>query len=118
MMLIMDSFQPIPRAVFRPRRNGPNDVEFKREPRLHLDAIMNVSHGHQRPYTWGFTIYRTVYTPESDAAFPEALERIRHLIYREIYADCKTWKWNKGPDDPLLDPTPNDELFRHRGRAV
>ncbi|CAM1508156.1 Fc.00g050040.m01.CDS01 [Cosmosporella sp. VM-42] len=108
---MMDTFPPIPRAIWHPRRRWPNDPEFKREPRGYLDAIMHVSLGHRRPYTWGFTIYRTVYTPESDVAFPKVLGRLREYIERIVYADIKMWRKKHPCEDPL-DPIPNDELMK------
>lgn len=104
-------FAPIPRAIWKPRRRWATDPEFKRQPRSYLDAIMHVSGGHRRPYTWGFTIYRTVYTPESDAMFPKVLDRIREYVERIVYADIKMWRKKHPCEDPL-DPTPNDELMK------
>lgn len=30
--------------------------------------------------TWGFVVYRTVYTPESDTSFPRAIDRLTRFI--------------------------------------
>ena len=39
----------------------------------------------RQPYyaagTWGYTVLRTVYTPESDALFPAAIERLKRYVH-------------------------------------
>lgn len=57
--------------------------------------------------TWGFTIYRTVYTPESDELFPKALEVLNKIVrrYTHVQIDWIRPVWNP-------DPAPNNELLR------
>lgn len=90
---------------------------------LDRDAIskLNVltfrySHYAQRRYrgwgSWGFTVLRTVYTPESDILFPLAMERLRPVVeywchwtrFPGMGASCQEYK--------VEDTTYNDELFR------
>ncbi|KFY01582.1 hypothetical protein V490_00846 [Pseudogymnoascus sp. VKM F-3557] len=51
---------------------------------------------------WGYAIYRTVYTPESDALFPLALAKLDGYVHCEI-----DWDLYK---DPTYDPVPNREI--------
>ncbi|KAL2193944.1 hypothetical protein P885DRAFT_63492 [Corynascus similis CBS 632.67] len=61
---------------------------------------------------WGYTILRTVYTPESDALFPVAMERLKRLVHYWCHytrfpafgALCEEWR----VDYAEL----NEELFR------
>ncbi|KAK3899426.1 hypothetical protein C8A05DRAFT_18140 [Staphylotrichum tortipilum] len=62
--------------------------------------------------SWGFTVLRTVYTPESDVLFPLAMERLRRVVqywchytrFPGIGASCEEWK--------VVDGSWNDEVFR------
>jgi hypothetical protein len=60
---------------------------------------------------WGYAIYRTVYTPESDALFPLALAKLDAYVYREIgwdlYDDSRA---AHTPEKPPYDPAPNQEI--------
>ena len=60
-------------------------------------------HSTEKTQNWGYAIYRTVYTPESDILFPRVLEKLGAFIKREIESDLQ--------DDPLFDPAPNHEVW-------
>ncbi len=61
---------------------------------------------------WGYTLLRTVYTPESDALFPVAIERLRRLVrywchytrFPAIGAYCEEHRVDYD--------APNEEVFR------
>jgi hypothetical protein len=56
---------------------------------------------------WGFVIYRTVYTPESDVLWPRIMEKLEAFIYKSIWYDVN----NAAPDAPL-DPSPIVKFVR------
>lgn len=39
----------------------------------------------QGPKGWGYAIYRTVYTPESDVLWPSILSKLNAYVYRSIW---------------------------------
>ncbi|KAH8815523.1 hypothetical protein F5884DRAFT_747062 [Xylogone sp. PMI_703] len=59
--------------------------------------------------TWGFTIFRTTYTPESDTQFPLFLAKLDLYVKYSIDTDLN-------PDfpgsDPSFDTAPNEEMMR------
>lgn len=74
-----------------------------------LKLLNQQSHFHDRPYTWGFTIFRTIYTPESDERFARAVEELNQLAREYVFDDLS------GPREPgqePFDPRPNEELAR------
>jgi hypothetical protein len=56
-------------------------------------------------FPWGYMIYRTVYTAESDELWPIAMDKLTQVmnysIESELYADIR----HKEPEDPEPDPT-------------
>lgn len=48
-------------------------------------------------WPWGFVIYRTVYTPESDAQWSAALDKFDRYIYDEVSAEVEK---TRQPRDP------------------
>jgi hypothetical protein len=56
-------------------------------------------------FPWGYMIYRTVYSTESDELWPIAMDRlgqiVNHSIESELYADIR----HKEPEDPEPDST-------------
>ncbi|KAK3296336.1 uncharacterized protein B0H64DRAFT_374434 [Chaetomium fimeti] len=66
------AFPPVPRSLFYPRRPKTRDNETA----LRLEALGASRHTTYAQHLWGFTILRTVYTPESDALFPIAMRRL------------------------------------------
>ena len=49
--------------------------------------------------TWGFTIYRTIYTPESEAAFAEVVDTITAYIKSEFYKTYEGLRQNRRTAD-------------------
>jgi hypothetical protein len=64
-----------------------------------------------RPYaeTWGFTIFRTVYTPESDAQFQSFLGKLNSYVKDYVFRDLNSPPQSSGPP---YDPAPNEEIMR------
>lgn len=106
----MASFTPILTSLIDlpsclPRRYPPEEPD--RHVRTWLKRLSKLSSFHDRPYSWGFTIFRTVYTPESDETFPKAIERLK------LYAKCFVTEelgLKRLPNKAPLDPAPNEEL--------
>jgi hypothetical protein len=63
---------------------------------------------HDYRYSWGYTIFRTVYTPGSDEAFPQAIERL--AIYAKAYVNDDI-ALKRRPNQQPRDPLPNRELW-------
>ncbi|KAI4601906.1 hypothetical protein KJ359_010772 [Pestalotiopsis sp. 9143b] len=105
----MMSFSPIPPDLINvvPRRIG--DQEPKRRVRQNLRRLNDTASFHDRPYSWGLTIFRTVYTPESDEAFPQALERLKQRAHLYAVGELAV---KRLPNQNPLDPAPNEELAR------
>ncbi|KAG9252353.1 uncharacterized protein F5Z01DRAFT_243435 [Emericellopsis atlantica] len=96
----MADFPPIDAAF-----TEPNDY---RVPREYLKELAKFHGNHTYPYTWGFVIFRTVYTYGSDEAFAKALERLDAYARYEAYQDLRSKFYHEAPRDPAV----NQELFR------
>jgi hypothetical protein len=60
---------------------------------------------------WGFAIYRTVYTPESDELFPKALAKLDAYVHIEIMADLYRDSLKEhSSSKPSFDPKPNQQI--------
>ncbi|PQE05803.1 50S ribosomal L17 protein [Rutstroemia sp. NJR-2017a BVV2] len=55
--------------------------------------------------TWGFTIFRTVYTPQSDAQFQSFLSKLNSYVKDYVFRDLNS-------PGPPYDSAPNEELMR------
>ena len=62
--------------------------------------------------TWGFTIFRTVYTPESDAQFVLFLARLRTYVDYSIDLDLQPTPFMPPSTEPPFDNGPNEEMKR------
>ncbi|KAH8807239.1 hypothetical protein F5884DRAFT_788812 [Xylogone sp. PMI_703] len=65
----------------------------------------------QQP-TWGFTIFRTVYTPESNTQFPLFLEKLDAYVKYSIDEDLRPAPFMAPSGEPPFDPRPNEEMKR------
>ncbi|KAH7377961.1 hypothetical protein BKA64DRAFT_687615 [Cadophora sp. MPI-SDFR-AT-0126] len=85
---------------------GPLRREHRRPVRLFLRQ--NIS---SLWPTWGYTIYRTAYTPESESAWPSLLTKLVAYIHYEIFEEIreheKYFELTHGP----LAPSPNEEVW-------
>lgn len=78
------TFGPIPEHLWR------NRSQYQKRDRyayLHLEQLQRQLWRADAPApqygigSWGYTVLRTVYTPESDALFPEVLDRIKRCVH-------------------------------------
>ncbi|EGY22100.1 uncharacterized protein VDAG_03540 [Verticillium dahliae VdLs.17] len=76
------------------------------------DALRHITehdNSHDYPYCWGYTIFRTLYTPGSDEAIANAIERLA------VYAKNFTQEHQIYPRVPgaavAFDIRPNEELW-------
>ncbi|GKT66568.1 hypothetical protein ColTof4_04060 [Colletotrichum tofieldiae] len=112
----MATFPPIDMAIAKPEPRFIRDPETQRAPRRDLLSIAFHDGSHNYPYCWGFTIFRTVYTPGSDEAFAKAIDRL--AIYAKQYADDDILH-KRLPNEEPRDPLPNRELWsRYYNEAV
>lgn len=72
---------------------------------------------HPRDAKWGFTIYRTVYSPESDSQFLSALEKIKTCLAIALRNELRTNRRirayeirNGGNPRPLINAGPCDQV--------
>lgn len=84
-------------------------TEANRWVRRRLKQISTTSHSHDRPYSWGLTIFRTVYTLESDESFPPAVENFFSLAKEFALGELSV---ERGRLEPALDPAPNEALAK------
>ncbi|OOQ82952.1 hypothetical protein PEBR_36730 [Penicillium brasilianum] len=65
----------------------------------------------QSKSTWGYVIYRTSYTPESDATFLGIVDLLNSYIKHGLYSECTSSQSNTSRH---TDPTPYHEIWaRH-----
>ena len=84
-------------------------TEANRWVRRGLEQISMTSHSHDRPYSWGLTIFRTVYTPESDESFPRAVENFFSLAKEFALGELSV---QRARFESALDPSPNEALAK------
>ena len=106
------TFGPIP-----PELLAPEPGHSGRQARFHLkslDAYMEVSKElSKHPYgmgSWGYTVLRIVYTPESDTMFPIAMERLRTWVKYFLYQE-RMPHYPPFPAGPMANVALNDELW-------
>jgi hypothetical protein len=59
---------------------------------------------------WGFAIYRTVYTPESEALWPLVLAKLEAYIHTSVWADVDGDKPDTQSGEKPLDSEPNRQV--------
>ncbi|EPE31215.1 hypothetical protein GLAREA_04182 [Glarea lozoyensis ATCC 20868] len=91
-----------------PRSNSPNSKRLRREWERQVCRKLRDLH---QP-TWGFTIFRTVYTPESDAQFPLFLAKLRTYVDNAIDWDLRPTPYTALSTEPPFDHGPNEEMKR------
>ncbi len=72
-------FGQIPRSLWDERMPPFNKSSTACFNLQQLDKFLVVSRGHAHG-SWGYTVLRTTYTPESEALFPIALARLESCI--------------------------------------
>ncbi|WYZ43665.1 hypothetical protein EsH8_VII_000101 [Colletotrichum jinshuiense] len=104
----MALFQPIDMTIAKPKPRFIQDPETRRLPRDHLLSLAHHDGSHNYPYCWGFTIFRTTYTPGSDDTFAKAIERL--ATYAKDFVDSDILV-KRLPNEMPRDPLPNQELW-------
>jgi hypothetical protein len=68
--------------------------------------------------TWGYTIYRTTYTPQSHTAFPRIVDLTTAYIKDGFYKDYRSClRYNRRADE--FNRTPFDEIWaKYKPRVV
>lgn len=65
----------------------------------------------QSQTTWGYVIYRTIYTPESDVTFPRVVDLLNSYIKHGLYSECTSSQSNTSRQ---TNPAPYHEIWaRH-----
>lgn len=97
----MTDFSPIDAALAdtsRPPRRFPGDMGRINSSRFALQDLAHYHDGsHDYAYSWGYTIFRTVYGPDTDEDFAMAVERL--AVYAEYFT--RNDPHDRGPDDDL-----------------
>ena len=108
------TFGRIPLSLWDQRNPPPKDSTACFNLRQ-LDRYLIVPRGHAHG-SWGYTVLRTAYTPESDALFPIALARLESYIHWWCYFG--RFPAHHGTPPSLCDGScgvsaePNDEVYR------
>ncbi|KAJ5166921.1 uncharacterized protein N7482_005702 [Penicillium canariense] len=69
----------------------------------------------QSETTWGYVIYRTTYTPESDTAFPRVVDLLDSYIKHGLYSECTSSQNNTSRH---TDPTPYHEIWARHNSVI
>ncbi|KAH7160993.1 hypothetical protein EDB81DRAFT_333532 [Dactylonectria macrodidyma] len=98
----MANFPPIDMAIACPQPRFAGDVEPCRMSRSALQHLARHDGSHDYPYSWGYTIFRTVYTPASDEDIAKAVERL--AVYAKFFTQREHARG-------AFDARPNEELW-------
>lgn len=97
----MNSFEPIDKEII--------NNQDHRLPREYLEQLASHGDDHNYPFSWGFVIFRTVYTPGSGEAFAKAMDRLGVYAKGFAYEDVLL---KPLPNKPPQDLAPNQDLWR------
>ncbi|OBT96666.1 hypothetical protein VE01_04211 [Pseudogymnoascus verrucosus] len=92
----------------------PGSPRFKREWQRPICRYLRSLH---QP-TWGFTIFRTVYTPQSDAQFPLFLAKVDAYVESSIDYELSPRNFGVPSPEPPFDSGPNEEMKRRYANDV
>ncbi|KAH6962333.1 hypothetical protein BKA56DRAFT_679150 [Ilyonectria sp. MPI-CAGE-AT-0026] len=111
----MTGLPPIDMAIACPKPRFAGDVEPVRMSRMALQHLARHDGSHDYPYSWGYTIFRTVYAPGSDEAVARAVERL--AVYAKNFTQNEHARPRVGAG--AFDTRPNEELWsRYRCEVV
>lgn len=91
-----------------PSPPSPSSVTRRRE--WERDICHNLRDLHEP--TWGFTIFRTIYSPGSDILFAQFLSKLRAYVEYAIDSDLRPSPFRAAGDETTLDSRPNEEMKR------
>lgn len=103
----MTDLPPIDMAIACPQPRFAGDVEPVRMSRIALQHLSRHDGSHDYPYSWGYTIFRTVYAPGSDEAVARAVERL--AVYAKFFTQNEHARPRVGAG--AFDARPNEELW-------
>lgn len=92
----------------------PGSPRFKRE---WTRSICRNLHSLHQP-TWGFTIFRTVYTPQSDAQFSLFLAKLDAYVKSSIDYELRPSLFSALSTELPFDSSPNEEMKRRYANDV
>ncbi|OBT50514.1 hypothetical protein VE04_08766 [Pseudogymnoascus sp. 24MN13] len=92
----------------------PGSPRFKREWQRPICRKLRSLH---QP-TWGFTVFRTVYTPQSDVQFPLFLSKLDVYVKNNIDDELRSDRFSGPSTEPLFDSGPNEEMKRRYANDV
>ncbi|KFZ19757.1 hypothetical protein V501_00527 [Pseudogymnoascus sp. VKM F-4519 (FW-2642)] len=92
----------------------PGSPRFKRE--WQRPICRNLRSLHQP--TWGFTIFHTVYTPQSDVQFPLFLAKVDAYVESSIDYELSPRNFGVPSPEPPFDSGPNEEMKRRYANDV
>ena len=82
-------------AQLRAFAASPEGKEANRSTRQFLNSL--------GPTTWGYVIYRTVFTPDSDVSFPLAIEKLNAYVKAEVDRDLVGTQFDAGVNQAVWD---------------
>lgn len=92
----MTDFSPIDAALTTTGPRFPGDIHINKS-RFALKELAIHDGSHDYAYSWGYTIFRTVYGPDTDEDFATAVERL--AVYAKYFTQNDPH--DRGPDDEL-----------------
>ncbi|KAF3398340.1 hypothetical protein F1880_005963 [Penicillium rolfsii] len=69
----------------------------------------------QSQTTWGYVIYRTTYTPESDALFPRVVDLLNSYIEYGLFSECMS---SQSKTSRQTNPGPYREIWAHHDPII
>ncbi len=96
-------------------RGGLGNPKKERQACYHLTNLnyhIGNAHNNYATGSWGYTVLRTVYTPESDALFPAAIERLKRYVHYWCHALRYPSYGERGESKVIHSTERNDELYR------
>lgn len=94
-------------AIVSPAPRFPGNVEPLRTSRIALQHLAHHGGSHNYLYSWGHTIFRTVYGPGPDEAFAKAIERL--AVYAKFFTQDEQSR--PRPGQGAFDSRLNEELW-------
>ena len=108
-------FEPVPQHFLHDLLTAPENVDRYAAGALNTLNSLFLPDAQHRYYgwgSWGFTVLRTVYTPESDALFPVAMQRLRGIVRYWCHYTRFPFLGPACARAKIHDAGPNEELFR------
>ncbi|EGX89975.1 hypothetical protein CCM_08229 [Cordyceps militaris CM01] len=106
----MAHFPPIDVAALCAEPNNKAEAGYTLKAREALKQLARYDGSHDYAYCWGYTIFRTVYTPGSDERVAAALERL--AVYARQFVTHDTQLHPRGPGGATpFDTGPNEALI-------